>query len=372
MEPKFPKGEAILKEDILEKTLDAIKPANADTAGKAKARLDNLTKPRGSLGALEECAWRYLAARGDFDADIAKPTILTFAGDHGVAKRGVSAFPQEVTPQMVANFAAGGAAINVLARRAGAELVVVDVGVAADIPVKTASDPNTTLIIKKVARGTADIAEGPAMSRETALEAMAVGIETAENAVKAGSTLLGVGDMGIANTTPSAAIYCASLGLEPADAVGRGTGIDDDALARKTRVVEKAVEVNAAVVASGDPVEIMAALGGLEIAAICGAILGAAANRIPVAIDGFISGAAAVTALKMNPNVMDYCFFSHLSAEAGHAKAMEKLGVKPLLDFGLRLGEGTGAALAFGVIDAGMRIFREMATFDDAGVSDKD
>ena len=355
----------------LEKVLGEIRAADAETAEQAKKRLDNLTKPKGSLGVLEECAWRYLAARGSFDAEIANPTILTFAGDHGVAKQGVSAFPQDVTAQMVANFASGGAAINVLARRAGAQLVVVDVGVASDIPVDEASEENTLLLHRKVARGTADIAEGPAMSREEALKALDVGIETVGDAIDAGATLVGVGDMGIANTTPSATIYCAFLGLSPSDAVGRGTGIDDAALARKTQVVERALKANESSVENGDPLDVLQALGGFEIAGICGAILGAAARRVPVVVDGFISGAAAVTALKMNPNVMDYCFFSHLSAEAGHARAMKSLGVKPLLDLGLRLGEGTGAVLAFGIIDAGMRIIREMATFADAGVAEE-
>jgi len=362
-----------LSETILRKTLSAIRPANAEVAEKAKKRLDNLTKPRGSLGVLEECAWRYLAARGDFDAEIAEPTILTFAGDHGVAKEGVSAFPQEVTPQMVANFANGGAAINVLARRAGAKLVVVDAGVAAEIPVEKASDPGTSLVLdRKIARGTADIAEGTAMSREQVVAALELGIETAETAAEAGATLIGTGDMGIANTTPSAALYCALLGIAPKDAVGRGTGIDDEALKHKTKVVERALDANGAAVADGDPVDILAALGGFEIAGICGAILGAAAKRIPVVVDGFISGAAAVAAIKMKPEIRDYCFFSHLSAEAGHANAMKTLGVKPLLDLGLRLGEGTGAALAFGIIDAGLKILGEMATFEDAGVSDKE
>ncbi len=349
--------------------VDVISAGDAAVAELARKRLDNLTKPRGSLGALEECAWRYLASRGDFDAEIAEKAILTFAGDHGVAEEGVSAFPQEVTAQMVLNFVSGGAAVNVLARKAGAKAYVIDMGVAADIPEIEAGDGGAELSRRPVARGTANIAKGPAMSAEQTVEALEAGIDAAETAIDAGATLIGVGDMGIANTTPSAALYCAFLKLSPREAVGRGTGVDDAGLERKIRVVAKALDVNQAAVDSGDPLEIMSALGGFEIAGICGAVLGAAARRIPVVIDGFIAGAAAVAAVRFNPNVMDHCFFSHLSAEAGHVKAMESLGVKPLLDLGMRLGEGTGAALAMGIVESGLAILREMATFDDAGVS---
>ena len=346
----------------------SITPASSEIADLARERLDSLTKPPGSLGRLEECAVKFAAARGDVSAKIAKPTVLVFAGDHGVAADGVSAFPQEVTPQMVANFAAGGAAINALARHAGAELKVIDMGVAADMA-PFLGDNTDAVIYRKIAFGTANIVEGPAMSAEQLERALSAGAEVAFEAIDAGATIICTGDMGIANTTPSAALYSAFLGIPPKGAIGRGTGIDDAGLLRKERAVERALHANYAAVESGDPSAILAALGGFEIAGICGAILEAASKSVPVVIDGFISGAAAVAAVKMKPEVMDYCFFSHLSDEAGHRTAMEKLGVVPLLDLGLRLGEGTGAVLALNLIAAGIRVMNEMATFDEAGVS---
>jgi nicotinate-nucleotide--dimethylbenzimidazole phosphoribosyltransferase len=355
---------------LLEDTLKRITAADTATAEAAQARLDILTKPQGSLGVLEECAKKYAAARGDVSANIAKPVVLTFAGDHGVAEDGVSAFPQEVTPQMVANFANGGAAINVLSKHAGAKLKVIDVGVACDITPFLPPDSQGIVIHKKVAPGTANIAKGPAMTLADAEKALNAGIRVVEDEISAGSTLIGTGDMGIANTTPSAALYSAFLGLTPSEVAGRGTGIDDERLKHKIKIIEQALEVNREVIEIGNPLEVLAAVGGFEIAGICGAILGAVAHNIPVVIDGFISGAAAVTAMQFNENVIDYCFFSHLSAEAGHINAMKKLGVKPILDLNLRLGEGTGAALAFNIIEAGVKVMHEMATFGDAGVSE--
>lgn len=341
---------------------DTIKPADANVAELAKKRLDSLTKPQGSLGALEECAWRYAAARGDLWANIEKPTILTFAGDHGVAKTGVSAYPQEVTPQMVANFANGGAAINVLTKRADIVLKVVDIGVAApcDFP---------GVVQKKVAPGTQDFTQGPAMTEDQTRQALEIGMKLAEQAIDNGCTLIGTGDMGIGNTTPSAALYTAFLGVSPEQTVGRGTGVDDEHLKIKISAIETALKVNK-INESSTTMEVLARLGGFEIAGICGAILGAAAKGVPVVVDGYISGAAAVTAMKFNKHVLDYCFFSHLSAEAGHKHAMSALGIKPLLDLGLRLGEGTGAALAMDLIKASVDILHKMATFADAGVSE--
>ena len=356
--------------NLVENTIAKILPIEKSTLDAAQARLDILTKPQGSLGVLEECAKKYSAARGDVFAKITNTVILTFAGDHGVAEEGVSAFPQEVTPQMVANFANGGAAINVLSRHAGAKLKVIDVGVACDITPFIPSTPAAEVLNKKVAAGTANIAKGPAMTLADAEKALCVGIEVAEDEISAGSTLIGTGDMGIANTTPSAALYSAFLGIAPAEIAGRGTGIDNEQLSHKVEIIEQALSVNKEVVDTKKPLEILAALGGLEIAGICGAILAAAANRIPIVIDGFISGAAAVTAMQFNKDVKDYCFFSHLSAEAGHKKIMEYLDIKPILDLNLRLGEGTGAALAIPIIEAGVKIMHEMATFEDAGVTE--
>jgi nicotinate-nucleotide--dimethylbenzimidazole phosphoribosyltransferase len=359
---------------LLEKTLSAISHSDEKVAKLAQNRLDSLTKPQGSLGVLEECAVKYASARGKLDANVANPTILTFAGDHGVAAEGVSAFPQEVTPQMVANFANGGAAINVLSKHAGAKLKVIDMGVAT--PYEISKSSPFTVLDHKIAQGTANIAQGPAMTIEQAKKAIEIGIKIAEEEIKDGATLLGTGDMGIANTTPSAALYSAFLHIDPADIAGRGTGIDDKRLAHKIEVIEKALVSNRHELTK-TPLDILAAIGGFEIAGICGAILGAAANNVPIVIDGFISGAAAVTAMFMQAEgespmpVSDYCFFSHLSAEAGHIHAMQAIGVRPILDLGLRLGEGTGAALAFNIIEASVKIMHEMATFDDAGVAGK-
>ncbi|OGV49217.1 MAG: nicotinate-nucleotide--dimethylbenzimidazole phosphoribosyltransferase [Lentisphaerae bacterium GWF2_44_16] len=349
------------KTDIF-KVISQIVPADIKTAELARRRLDSLTKPQGSLGMLEECAVKYAAARRDVFAKISAPAILTFAGDHGIAEEGVSAFPQEVTPQMVANFANGGAAINVLTKHAGVILKVIDIGVAfpCDFP---------GVISRKVAKGTKNFVKGPAMSLEETERALAIGMEEAEKVIKAGSTIIGTGDMGIANTTPSTALYSVFLKIAPGQITGRGTGIDDKRLEHKIRTIEKAIEVNKKHLDS--PLNTLAALGGFEIAGICGAILAAAANKVPVAVDGFISGAAAVTAIQFNKNVIDYCFFSHISAEAGHKNILKSLGVKALLDLDLRLGEGTGAALAFHIIEAGVKIMQEMATFEEAGVSNK-
>jgi len=350
--------------DDFEKILKGIQPADKEVRAKAQARLDSLTKPKGSLGRLEECAIAYVSARGDLQAEIRKPVILTFAGDHGVAEEGVSAFPSEVTRQMIANFSSGGAAINVLTRYAGAALKVIDVGVAGgkcDFP---------CVIDRKVASGTRNFTKGPAMTEGETLQAIYAGYQEAESAIKEGSTLLGTGDMGIANTTPSAALYSVYLNVPPELSAGRGTGINDQALAHKLDVIKKAVEVNRKRLDT--PLGVLSALGGLEIAGICGVIISAAAHHVPVVVDGFISGAAAIAAIKMNESIADYCIFSHLSAEAGHRNVMLKFGARPLLDLDMRLGEGTGATLAFNIIGAGLKIMNEMATFEQAGVTNKD
>ncbi len=346
------------KED-LEGLLASITPVDQDIMAQAQVRLDNLTKPLGALGMLEELAKRMCGIQDRLAPSVAKKIILTFAGDHGVVEEGVSAVPAEVTPQMVANFLAGGAGVNVLANHVGAEVRVIDVGVA--VPV--AGDG---LIQAKVKAGADNIRKGPAMSEEEALQAIGVGAKVARDAINDGAEILGTGEMGIGNTTPSAALFAAFLDLPAAEITGRGTGISDEALARKIQVVDDALVINKE--RCQDPLSTLAALGGLEIAAICGMIIEAASRKVAVVVDGFISSAAALTAMEMNPHVLDYCFFSHMSAEQGHRLFFEKTGIAPILHLGLRLGEGTGAALAMNLVDAGVKILTEMATFGEAGV----
>ncbi len=329
-----------------------------------QAHLDDLTKPPGSLGRLEEIAMKCCLISGKPKLSAGKKRIFCFAGDHGVADEGVSAFPKEVTPQMVMNMLGGGAAINVLSSHVGAELVVIDIGV------DDALDGAQGLCRKKVVSGTNNIAIGPAMSVENASRAVEVGIELAQSAADEGVTLVGTGDMGIANTTPSSALFAALLPCPVEEITGRGTGIDDDKLKNKIDVIKRALDVNKG--NTSDPLSTLAALGGAEIAGICGVILGAASRRIPVAVDGFISSAGALVACRMCEHVKDYLFFSHLSEEQGHKTFMERFGVEPLLDLKMRLGEGTGAALAMSLIEAAIKIYNEMATFSSVGVSEKD
>ena len=350
---------------LLEKTLAEIRPVEAGLEAAARAQLDNLTKPPGSLGRLEDVAARccLIAGSAQRPLRLGRKKVFTFAGDHGVADEGVSAFPKAVTPQMVRNMLAGGAAINVLARHAGAESCVVDMGV--DDPLEDAPG----LVRRKVRRGTANIARGPAMTREEAVRALEAGIELAQAAAAEGVGLLGTGDMGIANTTPSSALFAALLPCPVEEITGRGTGIDDAGLARKVAVIRRALEVNRESLA--DPLGALAAVGGLEIAGIAGLVLGGASRRVPVVVDGFISSAGALVACRLCPDARDYLFFSHKSNEAGHAVFLRLFGATPLLDLGLRLGEGTGAALAMGLVEAAVRVYNEMATFGSAGVSGK-
>ncbi len=341
--------------------LEEIVPINQSVMTKAQARLDNLTKPLGALGKLEDCAKQVAGITQSLTPDVSKKIIITFAGDHGVVAEGVSTVPAEVTPQMVANFLAGGAGVNVLAKHVGAEVRVVDVGVA--VPVS-----GDGLISAKVKAGTDNIRTGPAMSEAEAFAAIHVGIMACRSAIEDGAGLLGTGEMGIGNTTPSSALFSCFLNLKPEEITGRGTGIDDDALANKIQVIADALAVNSARCTS--PLATLAAVGGLEIAAICGMILEAARAKVPVVVDGFISSAGALCAMKMNEHVREYCFFSHMSAEQGHRLFFDKIGAEPLLHLGLRLGEGTGAALAMSIIEAGVKIMTEMATFGEAGVSE--
>jgi nicotinate-nucleotide--dimethylbenzimidazole phosphoribosyltransferase len=347
----------------LDETIKSIRPVDLHLEPAIRAHLDQLTKPPKSLGRLEDLAAQYCLITNKVSPSLGGKKIFTFAGDHGVAAEGVSAYPKEVTPQMVRNLLAGGAAVNVLARHAGAEVAVIDIGV--DDPLNEA--PN--LIRRKVKSGTNNIAKGPAMNLEEAGQAIEVGIELARSAAQEQVTLIGTGEMGIANTTPSSALFAALLPCLVEDITGRGTGIDDAGLIRKMEVIKQSLKINREKLS--DPLQALAALGGLEIAGICGLCLGAAASRIPVVVDGFISSAGALAACRLCPPVRDYLFFSHLSEEAGHATFLRIFKVTPILDLKMRLGEGTGAALAMSVIEASVKVYNEMATFASAGVSDK-
>jgi len=349
--------------NILADTLTAIQPFDSILMEKAQKKLDNKTKPLGSLGRLEEFARRFAAISGTLEPDTSKKVIYTFAADHGVTEEGVSAFPREVTPQMVFNFLNGGAGVNVLARHCGIEVRVVDVGVDNEF------GHLAGLIGKKIARGTRNFTRGPAMERGEALAAIRVGIELAEQAKDELVSMVGTGEMGIGNTTPSSAIIAAISGLPVWEVTHRGTGISENALANKIRVIEQGLAVNRP--DPHDPLDILTKVGGLEIAAITGLVLGCAANRIPVVIDGFISTAGALIASELNAHVKDYIFAAHQSVEIGHRFMLERIGVEPILDLRMRLGEGTGAALAMGLIEAGVKVLNEMATFQQAGVSEQ-
>jgi len=351
-------GALIMKNHL--RTVGGIKSPDHALEPAVQAHLDDLTKPQGSLGRLEELARQVCLAQGTTRPRLGKKRIYCFAGDHGVADEGVSAFPKEVTPQMVRNMLAGGAAINVLTRHAGIELVVVDMGV--DDPLENAPG----LCRRSIRRGTDNIADGPAMSREEAEAALSAGIGLAEDAAADGVTLLGTGEMGIANTTPATALFAACLKCSVEDITGRGTGIDDERLGHKIQVIKRALAVNRERLA--DPIERLAALGGFEIAGIAGLVLGGAACRVPVVVDGFISTAGAVAACAICPAAREYLIFSHLSQERGHRVIMEALAARPVLDLDMRLGEGTGAAIAMGIVEAAVKIYNEMATFSGAGV----
>jgi nicotinate-nucleotide--dimethylbenzimidazole phosphoribosyltransferase len=361
--------------DPLADVIAAVAPPDEAAMTAARERQDRMTKPRGSLGVLEEVSVRLAGLAGSCPAPLPEPAcVAIFAGDHGVHAQGVSPWPQEVTAQMVANFLAGGAVVNAFAAQAGAEVTVVDVGVAGSL------DPVPGLLPRKIAPGTADFTVGAAMTREQAVAALTAGLEIARDLAAAGNRCLVTGDMGIANTTASAALICAFTGADPAEATGRGTGIDAATYARKVDVVCRGLALHRAVVSGppgaaaagpADPVGVLAAFGGFEHAALAGFILGAAALRIPVILDGVISGAAALAAAALAPGVTAACFAGHRSVEPGHALALAHLGLTPLVDLGLRLGEGTGALLALPLIQSAARALRDTATFDSAGVSEK-
>ncbi len=348
---------------LLNTTINQIGALDDQAAAAARRRQDTLTKPAGSLGRLEELSIRIAGITGQERPRLTTPAVIVMAADHGVARQGVSAFPAEVTPQMVLNFLRGGAAINVLARHVGARVIVVDIGVAADLP----SHPD--LVRRKLAYGTADFTTQPAMSHELARQAVEVGIACAQDAIAQGVDLLATGEMGIANTTAASAVVAAITGRPAAEVTGRGTGIDDTGLARKIAVIEQALALHHP--NPRDGLDVLAKVGGLEIGGLAGVILGAAARRVPVVIDGFIAGAAALIAATLAPAATSFMIAGHRSVERGHAAVFAHLDLQPLLDLNMRLGEGTGAVLACSICQAACKVLDEMATFADAGVSER-
>ena len=341
--------------------LKRIHPISSKWFGIAQERWDSLTKPKRSLGMLEEIAARAVAIREEKLPAILAKEVFVFAGDHGVVSEGISPYPQEVTGLMVRNFLRGGAGINVLARCAGAGVSIVDIGMKDDL------SNVDGLIRRNVRRSTRNIAEGPAMTREETETAMNVGVEMAEQSFGRGGFMLATGEMGIGNTTPSSALFSALLPAAVEDVTGRGTGLDDAGLVHKTAVIARAMEVNRP--AMRDPLSILSAVGGLEIAGICGLCIGGAARRMMVVVDGFISTAGALVAMRLNPAIKDYLFFSHQSSEKGHRAFFEKENIRPILDLDLRLGEGTGAVLGMQIIENALRLYREMATFEEMGIT---
>lgn len=353
----------------LEKIISQIEPVDQSWSEKAAEHENRLTKPPRSLGKLEEIACRLAAIQQTLSPRVDHKRVVVFASDHGVTEEGVSPYPSEVTAQMVANFLRGGAAINAVARTIGAELVVVDAGVAFPIPPIDTVSKNVEFIQEPVRKGTRNFVKEPALTEEEALRAILLGYRLAQEARHAGVNLIGLGEMGIGNTTAASAVTAALTGSPASAVTGRGTGVDDEALIKKRKIVDQAVRLHAP--KPNDAFQILRSLGGLELAGLAGLCLGAAANRIAIVCDGFIATTGAAVAFKLCPAVADYLFAGHLSTEPGHAIILEFLGKKPLLHLEMRLGEGTGAALAMNVIDAAVRTFVEMATFESAGVSDK-
>ncbi|HHX88127.1 MAG TPA: nicotinate-nucleotide--dimethylbenzimidazole phosphoribosyltransferase [Firmicutes bacterium] len=347
---------------IIKETIFRIKPLNQKAMERARQRQDLLTKPSGSLGRLEELSVQLAGIRGDFFPPDSKKVIVAMAADHGVTAEGVSAFPREVTAQMVLNFVNNGAGVNVLARLSGAEVKVVDIGVDSEI--------DSPLVKKaKIRYGTANMCEEKAMSREEACRAVAVGISTAEEESEAGALVLATGEMGIGNSTASSAVAAALTGRPPSMLAGRGTGLDDQGLKRKIEVLERALALHRP--EPEDPLDVLSKVGGLELGGLAGLILGAAACRRPVIIDGFISTAAALLAVSLCPTAKSYLIPSHLSREPGHGFLLSFMHLQPYLHLNMCLGEGTGAALAMNLVEAASRIMLEMATFEGAGISNK-
>ena len=356
---------------MFQETIKRIRPVDPIFVEKARERLDNLTKPQGSLGRLEEFAERLVAITEDTMPVLDKKVIFTFAGDHGVAEEGISAYPSEVTKQMVFNLLNGGAGINVLARHAGAEVVVVDIGVKSEIAGAIIREHmgKGTFISKKIISGTKNMRHGPAMSKNEAVKCIQAGIDLAYDYAGQGYKIFATGEMGIGNTTPSSAIAAVLTGRPVSEVTGKGTGIEDETLKIKIGVIEDAIRVNNP--DPSDPIDVLSKVGGAEIGGIAGLIMGAGARGLPVVVDGFISTAGALIAYCLEPKTKDYMFSAHNSVERGHKAMLDKIGLQPILDLRLRLGEGTGAALAMLMIEAGLKIYKEMATFDQAAVSGK-
>ena len=341
--------------------LKQIEPLNYGVMEKVQVHLDDQAKPKGSLGILETLAKQVAGITQKESPFLNNKVIFTFAGDHGVTEEGVSAFPKEVTKQMVFNFIAGGAGINVLARHIGARVVVADLGVAGDF------EPSPLLVSKKVGYGTNNMVKGPAMTRDEALKAIMAGVEIFEAEFAKGIDIVGTGEMGIGNTTPSSAIAAVMTCQEVEAVTGKGTGISDEALINKVATIKKAIALNQP--DKNDPLDVLSKVGGFEIGGLVGVILAAASRRVPVVVDGFISSAASIIAVGLASNVKDYLIASHCSQEKGHRVIMDYLGQKPMFDLGFRLGEGTGAALGIGLVEAGVKVLNEVATFSKAGVS---
>jgi nicotinate-nucleotide--dimethylbenzimidazole phosphoribosyltransferase len=350
--------------DIITRTIGKIESLDRDAMAAARARQEELTKPAGSLGILEELSVQLAGIQGKSIPHIKNKTMIIMAGDHGVVKENIGNWPQEVTAQMAANIINGGAGISVIARQVGARTIMVDMGVATDLK------DSPELLVKKVDYGTSNMTAGPAMTEEQAEKAVETGIELAEKEAARGADIIGTGDMGIGNTTPSSAICAVLTGRTVEEVTGRGTGLTDEQLSHKIEIVKRALAVNEP--EAEKPLEVLAKVGGFEIGGLAGVILGAASKRIPVVIDGFISGAAAMLAVAMCPGVKDFLIAGHLSAEPGHRIMLEHLGLKPLLNLEMRLGEGTGAALGIFLAETAARILGDMATFAEAGVDEGD
>ena len=350
--------------ELLAKTIESIQPLDRTAMAEARARQDTLTKPPGSLGRLEDLSVQLAGILGKVLPQIRNKAIIVMAGDHGVVAEKIGNWPQEVTAQMVLNFLRGGAGINVIARQVGARVIVVDMGVASDLK------PHPNLLSRKIGYGTRNMARGAAMTPEQAVQAIEAGIELMSSDVAKGLDIIGTGDMGIGNTTASSAICAVITGKTVAEVTGRGTGLTDEQLEHKIAVIERALSLNHP--ERAEPLDVLAKIGGFEIGGLVGVMLGAAARRIPIVIDGFISGAAALIVTALVPRLKDYLIAAHLSAEQGHRILLEHLGLKPLLDFNMRLGEGTGAALGIFLAETAAKTLAEMATFAEAGVSEGD
>ena len=352
----------------LEEIIEGIKPVDPEWIQKAQERTAQLVMPTRALGRLHEISEQLCGIQETLEPSINHKAILVMAGDHGVVEEGVSAYPQEVTPAMVQTFLAGGAGINAISRQVGADVWVVDMGVIADIDTTGLKEADR-LLVQKVANGTANFTKGPAMSRQDAETAVVTGFQQAASLFAQGTDILGTGDMGIGNTTPSAAIGAVLTGATLDEMVGRGTGVDDAGLARKRDAIRRGIELNKP--EPEDGLDVLAKVGGFEIGGIAGAILAGAFHRRAVVVDGFISTAGALIAQALCPTAKDYLFAGHFSAEPGHRMMLQHLGLKPILDLGMRLGEGTGAALAMSVMEAAVRMFKEVLTFEEAGVANK-